>query len=206
MVFYPSTILLLLLTFVVQEFLPGIPMAQHATLFLPPVFFFAAAVAVPFPVMLLLAFITGFLWDARYHPAVAEVMRNSADALMVSSNVPTALTPAAGGLAFGISILIFGLLGTFMQGVRPLFKRGRLELPVLLVGFTTFSWLLIEYLILTFFRGSFHFPSAIWSKMVTDTLLAMLAAPLIFLVLYSLAGLSRYEIKYEGLRFSYDGR
>ena len=42
--------------------------------------------------------------------------------------------------------------------------------------------------------------------MVTDTLLAMLASPLIFLLLYMLAGLSRYEIKYEGLRYSFDGR
>ena len=36
--------------------------------------------------------------------------------------------------------------------------------------------------------------------------LAMLAAPLIFLLLYSLARLSSYEIKYEGLRYRFDGR
>ena len=204
--FYPVTILLLLLTFVVQEFLPGIRMAQYATLFLPPVFFFAAAVAVPFPIMLMLAFVTGFLWDARYQPAVADSAKAAADSLIAGPMSMPELTPMGGGLGFGVSILLFGLLGTFMQGVRPLFKRGRLELPVLLVGFTTFSWLLIEYLVITFFRGSFHFPTAVWSKMVTDTLLAMLASPLIFLLLYSLAGLSHYEIKYEGLKFRYDGR
>ena len=38
------------------------------------------------------------------------------------------------------------------------------------------------------------------------TMLAMLASPLLFLLLYSLAGLSRYEIKYEGLKYSFDGR
>jgi hypothetical protein len=32
-------------------------------------------------------------------------------------------------LPFGISIVLFGMLGTLMQGIRPLFKRGRLELP-----------------------------------------------------------------------------
>jgi cell shape-determining protein MreD len=206
MVFYPATFLLLLLTFVVQEFMPGIPMAQHATLFLPPVFFFAAAVAVPYPVMLFLAFITGFVWDARYQPVLSGKVKPVADALMGGPLGNPEVAQAAGGLAFGLSILLFGLLGTFMQGVRPLFKRGRLELPVLLVGFTTFSWLLIEYLVITFFRGSFHFPTAVWSKMITDTLLAMLASPLIFLLLYSLAGLSHYEIRYEGLKFSYDGR
>lgn len=58
---------------------------------------------------------------------------------------------------------------------------------------------------ITFMRGSFLFPVAIWTKMVTDTMLAMLAAPLLFLILYSLAGLSRYEIRYEGLKYSFDG-
>ena len=206
MVFYPVTIILLLLSFVVQEFIPGISMAGYATLFLPPVFFFASSVAVPFPMMLILAFITGFIWDARYQPAVLDTVKAATGSLISGPQSLPELTHVGGGLGFGLSILLFGLLGSFMQGVRPLFKRGRLELPVLLVGFTTFSWLLIEYLIMTFLRGSLHFPTAVWSKMVTDSLLAMLASPLIFLLLYSLAGLSHYEIKYEGLKFSYDGR
>lgn len=202
MIFYPVTFLLLLLTFVAQEFLPGIPMAQNATLFLPPVFFFAAAVAVPFPMMLLLAFVTGGLWDARHMPVAASVAGRPADVLMAGG----AAEAVPGAFGFGVSIVLFGLLGCFLQGVRPLFKRGRLELPVLLLGFTTFVWLLTEYLVMTFLRGSLHFPSAVWTKIVTDTLLAMFASPLIFLMLYSLAGLSRYEIKYEGLKFSFDGR
>lgn len=206
MIFYPVTVLLLLLTFVVQEFIPGIPMAQYATLFLPPVFFFAASVAVPFPVMLLLAFVTGFLWDARHVPGVFEPAGRAANSLVSGGQHLPELGVATGGSAFGLSILLFGLLGIFLQGVRPLFKRGRLELPVLLVGFTTFAWLLSQYMVMTFLRGSLFFPPLVWTKMITDTLLAMLAAPLIFLLLYSLAGLSRYEIKYEGLRYSFNGR
>lgn len=205
MIFYPVTFVLLLLTFVVQEFIPGIPMAQYATLFLPPVFFFAASVAVPFPAMLILAFVTGFLWDARYVPGVFEPAHRAANSLLGGGPLPE-LDMVAGGFGFGLSILLFGLLGTFLQGVRPLFRRGRLELPVLLVGFTTFAWLLGEYLVMTFLRGSLFFPTGVWTKMVTDSLLAMLASPLFFLLLYMLAGLSRYEIKYEGLRYSFDGR
>ncbi|MFM2143710.1 MAG: hypothetical protein RLZZ476_2254, partial [Verrucomicrobiota bacterium] len=53
MIFHPVVVILLLLTFVVQEFIPGIEIAQFATLFLPPVFFFTASVAVPFPIMLM---------------------------------------------------------------------------------------------------------------------------------------------------------
>ncbi len=206
MIFYPVTFLLLLATFAVQEFIPGIPMAGYATLFLPPVFFFAASVAVPFPVMLMLAFITGFLWDARYLPGVFEPTATVSKSLLTVGGQMPELNMAAGGFGFGLSILLFGLLGCFLQGVRPLFRRGRLELPVLLVGFTTFAWLFSEYLVMTFLRGSLVFPPQVWTKMVTDTLLAMLAAPLIFLLLYTLAGLSRYEIKYEGLTYSFDGR
>lgn len=205
MIFYPVTLLLLLLTFIVQEFIPGVPMAHYATLLLPAVFFFTAAVAVPFPMMLLLAFVTGLLWDARYLPGEHETVKSVSDSLI---NGPQAMPEllAVGGFGFGISIVVFGLMGTFLQGVRPLFKRGRLELPVLLVGLTTFIWLLLEYLMMAFLRGSFHFTTAVWSKMITDCMLAMLASPLLFLLLYSLAGLSRYEIKYDGLRYSVDGR
>ncbi len=205
MVFYPVTILLLLLTFVVQEFVPGIAMAHHATLLLPPVFFFCAAVAVPFPMMLLLAFVAGFLWDARHLPAVFDAASPGSDSLIFGSMAMPEVASSS-GVYLGLSIVIFGLLGAFLQGVRPLFKRGRVELPVLLVGFTTFVWLFLEYVIQTFTRGSLFFPAAIWTKIVTDTMLAMLASPLLFLLLYSLAGLSRYEIKYEGLRYSCDGR
>lgn len=203
MIFYPVTLLLLFLTFVVQEFIPGIPIASHATLLLPPVFFFTAAVAVPFPMMLLLSFMTGLLWDARHHPAVRDSTSTVADGLAGGALAAPELNGS--GAVFGLSIVIFTLLGLFLQGVRPLFKRGRVELPVLLVGFTTLAWLLMEYMTITFMRGSFLFPVAIWTKMVTDTMLAMLAAPLLFLILYSLAGLSRYEIRYEGLKYSFDG-
>ncbi len=199
MIFYPVTFLLLLATFVVQEFIPGIPMAHYATLFLPPVFFFAASVAVPFPVMILLAFVTGTLWDARHMPVGAA--SRAAQSLMTGTDELSAT-----GFGLGISFFLFGVLGMFLQGVRPLFKRGRLEWPVVMVGFTTSLWLLAEYLVLTLGRGSFYFPPVIWTKIVTAALLAMLAAPLLFLLLYMLAGLSRYEIRYEGLRLSFDGR
>jgi hypothetical protein len=204
MVFYPVTLLLMLSTFAVQEFIPGIPMAHYATLLLPPVFFFCAAVAVPFPMMLLLSLVTGFLWDIRHLPTSQTLKQSGAGELLKSTLAePERLN--VGGLGIGYSILIFALLGIFLQGVRPLFKRGRVELPVIMVGITTCLWLMLEYLTITLLRGSLIFPPALWTKLVTDALLAMLAAPLIFLLLYSLAGVSRYEIKYDGLRYTLDG-
>ncbi|MFO1482868.1 MAG: hypothetical protein U1F71_05815 [Verrucomicrobiaceae bacterium] len=204
MLFHPITVILLLLTFMVQEFIPGLEIAQFATLFLPAVFFFCASVASPFAMMLVLAFITGFVWDARYLQGAVEGMGGMED--VFGTGLDTELAVSGQALPFGLSIALFGVFGTLMQGIRPLFKRGRLELPVLMVGVATFSWLLSQYLIITFLRGSLQFPAGVWTKMITDTLLAMLAAPLIFLLLYSLARLSSYEIKYEGLRYRFDGR
>jgi hypothetical protein len=59
---------------------------------------------------------------------------------------------------------------------------------------------------ITFIRGSFSFPPAVWSKMITDTLLAMLVAPLLFLLLHALARWMRFEIRYDGLRHYSHGR
>jgi hypothetical protein len=204
MLFHPISIILLLLTFMVQEFIPGLEIAQYATLFLPAVFFFSASVAAPFSMMLVLAFVTGFIWDARYLPGVAESMAGAEDVFGTGADLE--LGAASHPLPFGLSIVLFGMLGSLLQGIRPMFKRGRLELPVLMVGVATFIWLLSQYLIITFLRGSLQFPAGVWTKMITDTLLAMLASPLIFLLLYSLARLSSYEIKYEGLRYRFDGR
>ncbi|MFZ2281446.1 MAG: hypothetical protein WAW39_26840 [Prosthecobacter sp.] len=204
MLFHPISIILLLLTFMVQEFIPGLEIAQFATLFLPAVFFFSASVAAPFSMMLLLAFITGFVWDARHLPGVLESLSGAEDVFGTGADVE--LGAGSHPLPFGLSIVLFGMLGTLLQGIRPLFKRGRLELPVLMVGLAVFVWLLAQFLIITFLRGSLQFPAGVWTKMITDSLLAMLAAPLIFLLLYSLARLSSYEIKYEGLRYRFDGR
>ena len=184
MLFHPISIILLLLTFMVQEFIPGLEIAQFATLFLPAVFFFSASVASPFAVMLLLAFITGFIWDARHLPGVAESLSGAEDIFGTGADVE--LGAGSHPLPFGLSIALFGMLGILLQGIRPLFKRGRLELPVLMVGVATFIWLMSQYLIITFLRGSLQFPAGVWSKMITDSLLAMLAAPLIFLLLYAL--------------------
>ena len=209
MIFNFVVMILLALALIVEEFLPSIEIAQNARLFIGPVFFFAAAVSVPFPVMLTMAFATGFVWDARYLPFVTQDSGTEQLAGLASDSLALGMTSTmstGADLGFGYSILLFGILGALMQGIRPLFKKGRLELPVLMVGFVTAAWLLAQYLLISFLRGSAYFPSEVWTKLVTDTLLAMLASPIIFLVLHTLAKTTHYEIKYEGLRYRFDGR
>ncbi len=207
MLFKPAVFFLMVASFFAEEFLPAIEIAHNARLFLAPVCFFCTAVAVPFPMMLLLAFMTGFWWDARYLEIVA--VDAGAEQLAQVTNMGGVAGYNAGlsnfDLGFGCSIILFGVLGCLMQGIRPLFRKGRWELPVLMVGVATSLWMLGQYLLMTFLRGSFFFPSDIWVKMVSVTLMAMLASPLIYLILHTLARATNYEIRYEGLRYRFDG-
>jgi hypothetical protein len=206
MLFNVIVLILTACAFALEELLPAVPLAQNARLFVAPVFFFCVAVAVPFPMMLLLAFITGFVWDARYMQMVsvdagAEQFAN----VSVATGAGSALSGSS-SLGFGSSIIMFALLGCLMQGIRPMFRKGRWELPVLMTGLVTVFWLVAQYLLLTFLRGDVVFSQRLGIKLVSDALMAMLASPLIYLCLHTLAGATNYEIKYEGLRYRFDGR
>jgi hypothetical protein len=209
MLFNFIVVVLMIGAFVLEEFVPAIAIAQNARLFIAPIFFFCASVAVPFPVMLILAFMTGFIWDARY--LQVNVIDTAAEAVIgfgspITAGGYNAAMSSGLDLRFGASIIIFGVIGAMMQGIRPLFRRVRWELPVLMVGCVTALWLAVQYLLLTFLRGELIFPFEVLSKLITDTLLAMLLAPLILLTLHMIAKMTNYEIKYEGLRYRFDGR
>ncbi|RBP46018.1 hypothetical protein DES53_102403 [Roseimicrobium gellanilyticum] len=196
---------LLALTFGFQEFIPAIAFAQYARVLLPPVFFLSASLSVTFPVMLVLAFFTGLAWDARHLPYRPEkVPALEATELVAENHVEKNVNITA--MPVGYSIILFGMIGALMQGIRPLFRRGRWELPVLMVGVGTFAWLLTEYLLLSFVRGSFAFQPGMWTKLVTNTLLAMLVSPLLLFLLHTLARLVHHEVRNEGLAYRYNGR
>ena len=208
MIFNLIVLILMVCSFAVEEMLPAIEVLQNVRLFHAAVFFFAASVSVPLPTMLLMAFFTGFVWDARY------LMTPSRDASIeqlasVGAGDVGSLSAAVANsmdLGFGYSILIFGILGLLMQGIRPLFRKGRWELPVLMVGVATAMWLGLQYLVLTFLHGGLFFTAAVGYKMITTVMFALLVAPLLFLMLHILARMTNYEIKYEGLRYRFDGR
>ncbi len=193
------------LALILQDFVPTFDWAYGSRIFLVPVVFFAGAVSVPFPVMLLLAFATGFVWDARnlVSPDYGEKLLAGSgnihfgDIGQIAYQMETAIPQS--GATFGFSIFLYALLGSFMQGIRPLFRRGRWELPVLMSGVGTFLLLLLEFLWINFRRGGFVFPVEIWYHLLTTALLSMFVAPLIFFLLDALARLSGYRIRYTGL-------
>ena len=145
-------LLLILVGHVIDDFIPALSRAFGARVLIVPVIFFACALTVPFPVMLLFAFASGLLWDAR-HMVVDE----------------------GSSVAFGYSILLFALTGALMQGVRPLFRRGRWEFPLLMVGVATVILLSMEWFLVSFQRGSFAVSGEFWYRTWPSALLGMLA-------------------------------
>lgn len=192
------------LAFLVQEMLPSIPWAYDAVLCLVPVVFFSGAITVPYPVMLLLAFFVGSVSDARH--VIAEVPAQELVTMLGGDDAvhqaPRA-SHASSHLSFGYSIFLYGLLGSLMQGIRPLFRRGRWELPVLMTGIATFLLLLLTYLVMEFRSGDFAFPANVWYYMLSSSLLSMVVAPVMFLLLYRLSRAANYQIRFEGLSYRY---
>jgi hypothetical protein len=185
---------LLLLSFILQEFLPVFDWAYGSRLMLVHAVFLATAVAVPFPAMLGLALVTGLIWDARYHVPVYP--DEATLGMLTQSEIP-----------FGFTILLFGIMGALIQGVRPLFRRGRWELPVFMIGLCTGLTLLIEYLVISFQRGGLEVSMELWWKLLMTALFSSLVSPFLLLLLSHVADRMRYRIRTEGLkrRHTYDG-
>lgn len=192
MIYCLIVFVLLLASFIAQEFVPIFAWAYYSRLLVVHAVFYSSAVSVPFPVMLILAVVSGFVWDCRYHLPVT-----AAD----NAGVEVAELP------FGFSILIFGLLGTFIQGVRPFFRQGRWELPVLMVGACTLVGLLFEYAMISFHRGGVVTSTEFWWKILMTSLYSVLLAPFLLLLFSRIASLTGFKIQMDGItrRYSYDG-
>lgn len=192
--FFLLVFILLLASFVVQEFVPVFDWFYGSRLLLVQAVFLAIAAAVPFPAMLVAAFVAGFLWDARYHLPIHT--EGETYGMLVQTEIP-----------FGFTIFLFGLTGALIQGVRPLFRRGRWELPVFMIGLCTGLMLLIEYLVISFHRGQFEAPPEFWWKLLMTSLFSSLVSPFLLLLLSRVAERLRYRIRTDGLkrRHTYDG-
>lgn len=195
MIYFVFVTLIIGLSFFVQEFIPFIEWAYYSCLLLVHTVYYCTAVSVPFPVMLLLALFTGFLWDARYY-------------------VPISVTNEAAGaqsgqleLPFGFTIFIFGLMGAFIQGVRPLFRRGRWELPVFLIGLCVSLGLLLEYFLISFQRGGLEFSMELWWKILMTGIFTTLVSPFLLLLFSRVAKRVGYKIQISGSnrKYTYNG-
>lgn len=175
------TVLLVLASFVVQQFIPAFTGFHHSRILLVQLVFLCTAVTVNSPAMLLLAFISGFLWDA-----------NSVTG--PSGGDPAIYTQPVESIRFGSSILLFAAMGYLMQGIQPLFREGKWYFSALLSGIAVFLYLGAEYSIISFIRGDFILTEATVMQMVYTSLLTMLFSPVIFWILFSVASLCQHSI------------
>jgi hypothetical protein len=161
-------IILLILTFlaqVVEFFLPPLDWMYNAHIYIVPVIVFYGAMALPFPLMLGLAFFAGLMLDITTVQVIGAKVE----------------------ISLGSSILLYGVLAGIMHGLRPLFIRGRWEIHCIMTGVCTSLILLSQYLMIAFRRGSFVFTRDAWWQIGGPGLLAMLMAPLLFWMLHAIA-------------------
>jgi hypothetical protein len=187
---------LVFLAFFAQCMMPKISLAGNAQLLIVHAAFFCASVSVSFPVMLSLALLTGLFWDALTMalPLAPETVA-TAGLLSETGEIMNITSQSVGmDLPLGYSAILLALFGSLLQGVRPLFGKGRWELPLLMIGLAVFLLLLAENLVLSLFRLRFAFPTALWIKMVTEAILVMSIAPLIIFFIHKFARWTKYQI------------
>ncbi len=182
-----STIILLLVAFLVQQFVPALTGLSHSRILVVHLVFLCSAVTVTTPTMLLLAFIGGSLWDA--HSSIAPLV---IDSEVYSSPVES--------LRFGYSILLFAAIGFLMQGLSPLFRKGKWHFSAVLTGVAIFLYLAAEFVLISFVRGDFVLTRSIIRLLFYTSLLTMLFSPLVFWLLYHMARIFNYSIYPEANR------
>jgi hypothetical protein len=173
MSFFFTLVAALFFSLVAQEFIPALPWLYGARVYLLPVVFFYSALAMPPAAMFVLAFISGFMWDAM----TVQFVDGSVE------------------ISLGWSIVLYATLGAIMSGFRPLFQRGRWEIHCLVSGFFTAFILFAEFLMITFRRGDFIFPKIIWWRIGGSGLAAALLAPAVFFILNGIASLLGYRVR-----------
>ncbi len=171
----------------VQQFLPAISGLYGARVLILPLVFLCCAVSVDFSSMLLLAFLCGFLWDAQH-------------TLGPQGGDPEIYKAPVESLKFGYSILLYAMMGLLMQGIQPLFRKGKWHLSSILAGIAIFLYLFSEYLLINLIRGDFSFPPTALYRIYLTSALTMLFAPLIFWIIFHLASACRYTIRFDGLK------
>lgn len=182
-----SLLIMILLALIAQQFIPALTGLFNSRLLLVTLVFLCASVTVGPPVMLALAFICGFLWDAQ-------------NALGPAGGDPAVYTDPVESLRFGYSIVLYGIIGYLMQGIQPLFREGKWQFSAFLVGVSIFVYLVAEYLIINFVRGDFVFSRATLFQIVFTSTLTMLFSPLVFWILFHVAERFGHEIRFEGLK------
>ncbi len=153
--------------FLLQETLPPVNVLHGARFVFVPMIFCYAAMALPFPAMLLAAVITGFLTDLMYLHVVGGRVE----------------------IALGCSIVFFVIYGSISNGCRPAFQRGHWWPVIPLSALGTSSFLLMQFLMISLRRETFVFDEAVIWRVIAPGLLAALFSPILHALIRPFASL-----------------
>lgn len=170
-----------LLAQLLQHTLPSFEVLHGARLTVFPILLAYGSLALPYPLVLTLAFCAGLLWDLLN--------------LQVITSTATLLKTPSVEIAAGTSVVLYGMLCTLMHGLRPLFLRGRWEIHLFLSGLCTVAILLAEFFILNLKRGGFEYSPLIWWRVLAPGAIALLLAPIVYFIFTLLAYLLGYSVR-----------
>jgi hypothetical protein len=171
-----------------QHSLPAFDVLHGARATIFPILLAYGSLALPYPLVLALAFCTGLLWDLLN--------------LQVITSTATLLKTPGVEIAVGTNVVLYGLFCTLMHGLRPLFLRGHWEVHALLSAFCTAGLLLAEFFTLNLKRGGFDFPTVLWWRILAPAAVALVLAPIIYLFFTVIAHLLNYSVREKAHRES----
>ena len=164
-----------------QHSLPAFDFLHGARVNVFPVILAYGSLALPYPLVLALAFCAGLFWDLLN--------------LQVITSTATLLKTPSVEIAVGTNVILYGLFCTLMHGFRPLFLRGHWEVHALLGGLCTALLLLAEFFTLNLKRGGFDFPPVLWWRILSPAAMALLLAPIVYLLFTIIAHLLAYPVR-----------
>jgi hypothetical protein len=180
MIFFIILLILVFIAQIAEFFIPPIEWMYHAHVYIVPVIVFYGAMALPFPLMLLLAFFAGTMLDAL----TVQVLGARVE------------------ISLGWSIILYATLALIMHGFRPLFIRGRWEVHCIMSGVCTSLIILAQYLMITFRRGSLIFTTETWWQIGGPGLIALFIAPIVFFLLHWIGRMTAYPYLSERDNYS----
>ena len=181
--FFGVVLLVDLLAVVFQAYSPPLATFRGAAVLVFPVILAYAALALPFPGALAVAFCNGLLWDALTVQFIRPGMYGQG--------------PMTEEISLGWSVVLFGVLTVLVHGLRPLFLRGRWDLHCLASGFCTTVILTAQYLMITFRLGGLIFPKTLWVRLLLPGFFAMLLSVPVYVIFYFLADALEYPVRLE---------
>jgi len=185
-----SLIALLFIACIVQQFVPAITAMYDARVLIMPLVFLCGSVTGRTPMMLLLAFLGGFLWDCQHtlapHGGNEDIYASPVEQML-----------------FGYTIVLYGIIGGIMIGFRPFFHSGKWQIPAIVTGFIIYFYLWLEYLLINVIRGDFAVNMKIFYHNTLTAILTALVSPLLFVLLSKIAKSFNHVIRQDHLKRRY---